>query len=100
MAKPAARCALEEAPLEEVLRVDQPSEAPVGDEPTVGGAEASPERVPAAVIELPYAEHHDWEASRYAGIFPVLLVLMSQWQWMQRLSRLFGNGWRIFTCSC
>jgi hypothetical protein len=54
------------------------------------------EQAPAAVIELPYAEQHDWEASRYAGIFPVLLVLMSQWQWMQRLSQLFGNGWRIF----
>jgi hypothetical protein len=85
----AARCALEEAPLEEVVRVDQPSRQTVAEQ-------ASPEQVPAAVIELPYAEHHDWEASRYAGIFPVLLVLMSQWQWMQRLSQLFGNGWRIF----
>jgi hypothetical protein len=85
----AARCALEEAPLEEVVRVDQPSRQTVAEQ-------ASPEQVPAAVIELPYAEHHDWEASRYAGIFPVLLVLMSQGQWMQRLSQLFGNGWRIF----
>jgi hypothetical protein len=24
------------------------------------------------------------------------MVLVSQWQWMQRLLRLFGNGWRIF----
>lgn len=50
----------------------------------------------AQVIELPYADNHDWEASRYAGIFPVLMVLISQSQWMQRLFRLFGNGWRIF----
>ncbi|MBK7955354.1 MAG: hypothetical protein IPK02_16200 [Candidatus Accumulibacter sp.] len=48
------------------------------------------------MIELPYADNHGWEASRYVGIFPVLLVLISQWQWMQRIFRLFGNGWRIF----
>ncbi|MEJ2386434.1 MAG: hypothetical protein P8Y27_03690 [Chromatiaceae bacterium] len=46
--------------------------------------------------ERPYASNHDWEASRYAGVFPILLVLVSQWQWLHRLMGLFGNGWRIF----
>jgi len=106
-----ASYALEETAIEEVVRVDRPTteevlgvdpptgEAmPVGDEPIRSAAaeQISPERAPAPVIELPYAENHDWEASRYAGIFPVLLVLMSQWQWMERLFRLFGHGWRIF----
>jgi hypothetical protein len=34
---------------------------------------------------LPYAQAHGWEASRYAGVFPLLLVLVSQWQWLARL---------------
>lgn len=92
--------ALEEPAIEEVLRVDQPaSEAmPQVDQPGSQAAaeQTSPELATAQGIELPYAHKHDWEASRYAGIFPILLVLMSQWQWMQRLFRLFGNGWRIF----
>jgi hypothetical protein len=46
--------------------------------------------------ERPYASNHDWEASRYAGVFPILMVLVSQWQWLHRLMGLFGNGWRIF----
>ena len=50
----------------------------------------------AAVSELPYAQEHGWEASRYAGVFPILLVLVSQWRWLARLLRLFGDGWRLF----
>jgi hypothetical protein len=46
--------------------------------------------------ECPYGEAHGWEASRYAGVFPILLVLVSQWQWLPRLMGLFGNGWRLF----
>ena len=106
-----ASYALEETAIEEVMRVDRPAteavlrvdpptseEMPAGDEPISQAAaeQSSAERARAPVIELPYAETHDWEASRYAGIFPVLLVLMGQWQWMERLFRLFGNGWRIF----
>ena len=106
-----ASYALEETAIEEVMRVDRPAteavlrvdpptseEMPAGDEPISQAAaeQSSAERARAPVIELPYAQTHDWEASRYAGIFPVLLVLMGQWQWMERLFRLFGNGWRIF----
>jgi transposase len=50
----------------------------------------------AAVTERPYAQPHGWEASRYAGIFPVILVLVSQWPWLTRIMGLFGNGWRLF----
>ncbi len=90
--------ALEEQPIEEVLRIDQPSteailEEVVPDTPAAASPSSDITAVP--VIELPYADNHDWEPSRCAGIFPVLMVLVS-WQWMQRLLRLFGNGWRIF----
>jgi hypothetical protein len=50
----------------------------------------------AAGSERPYGQAHGWQASRYAGVFPILLVLVSQWQWLHRLMGLFGNGWRLF----
>ncbi|WPL15226.1 hypothetical protein Thiowin_00109 [Thiorhodovibrio winogradskyi] len=46
--------------------------------------------------EQPYAQAHDWEDSRYAGIFPILMVLISQWHWLSGVMRLFGNGWKLF----
>ena len=67
-------------------------------EDTLGAALASaPEPTPAAQLtERPFARAHDWQASRYAGVFPILLVLFSQWRWLQRLLLLFGDGWRLF----
>jgi hypothetical protein len=69
-------------------------------EETLGAAlsapAAQPEPCTATVTERPYAHNHEWEASRYAGIFPILMVLVSQWQWLARVMGLFGNGWRLF----
>jgi transposase len=65
----------------------------------LAGAKAiPPQSAPSEVVasERPYAENHDWEASRYAGIFPILMVLISQWHWLSALMRLFGNGWKLF----
>lgn len=64
--------------------------------PHASASKPPPEPVAAQVIELPYAKNHGWIASRYAGTFPILMVLICQLRWMQRLYRLFGNGWRIF----
>jgi len=68
-------------------------------EETLGAALASaPEPTPTApaLSERPFGRAHDWQASRYAGVFPILLVLFSQWRWLQRLLPLFGDGWRLF----
>jgi hypothetical protein len=76
-------------------------------EETLGAALAQPEPdvAPlepntAALSERPYAQSHEWEASRYAGIFPIpipiLMVLVSQWQWLARVMGVFGNAWRRF----
>lgn len=69
-------------------------------EMTLGAALATaPEAAapgPAPLSVLPYAQAHGWEASRYAGVFPLLLVLVSQWQWLARLMGMFGDGWRLF----
>lgn len=67
---------------------------------TLGAALAAPstshQPEAAAVTERPYADTHGWEASRYAGIFPVIILLISQWHWLARVMGLFGNGWRLF----
>jgi len=52
--------------------------------------------VPEKVSQIPYADNHGWEANRNAGVFTVLMVLISQSPWLLRLFRLFGDGWRIF----
>ena len=65
----------------------------------LAGAQAIPPRsAPSEVVtsERPYAQNHDWEESRYAGIFPILMVLISQWHWLSAVMRLFGNGWKLF----
>jgi hypothetical protein len=56
----------------------------------------APADAPEKVSEVPYAENHGWEANRHAGVFPAVMMLIGQSQWMLRLFRLFGNGWRIF----
>ena len=96
----AATYVLEETPLEAVGRSEQPAaEARPEENPPPTQSLAGPtstDAAPAQEIELPYAANHGWEACRYAGIFPVLAVLVSQAPWLQRLFRLFGNGWRLF----
>ena len=51
---------------------------------------------PEKVSEIPYSANHGWEANRHAGVFPILMVLIGQSPWLQRLFNLFGDGWRIF----
>ena len=102
---------LDETAIEESLQVIQPADDAVlaGNSSSIdevskvnldaaqdAAIPVSPQRVPAQAIDLPYADTHGWEATRYAGIFPVLLLLISQWKWMSRLFSLYGNGWRIF----
>jgi hypothetical protein len=45
--------------------------------------------------EQPYSEAHDWEPSRYAGVFAYLFPLLSQWKWLQLVIGHFGSGYKI-----
>lgn len=107
----AATYRLEESSLEEVVRIDQPvtevtpdmaqpaiETMPDMDQPSTQVAASPPSSniAVAQVIELPYADNHEWQACRQAGVFAVFMVLINQSQWLLRLLRLFGNGWRIF----
>lgn len=46
--------------------------------------------------EQPFFEEHDWEATRYAGIFSYLIPLITEWKWLQLLMGYFGAGYKIF----
>lgn len=46
--------------------------------------------------EQVFAEEHDWQPTRYAGVFTYLIALISQWQWLQLVMGYFGSAYRIF----
>ena len=49
------------------------------------------EAQPVEKKEQPFAEEHDWEATRYAGVFTYLITLVMEWRW---LSLVMGHlGW-------
>jgi hypothetical protein len=46
--------------------------------------------------EQPFCEEHEWEETRYAGVFTYLIALISEWKWLELLMRCFGGGYKIF----
>jgi len=46
--------------------------------------------------EHPFAEEHDWEPTRYAGVFAYLITLITQNQWLQLIMGYFGEKYKIF----
>jgi len=46
--------------------------------------------------EQPFIEEHEWESTRYAGVFVYLIALISQWKWVNLLMRYCGGGYKIF----
>ena len=46
--------------------------------------------------EQPFFEEHDWEATRYAGVFSYLIPLITEWKWLQLVMGYFGAGYKIF----
>lgn len=47
--------------------------------------------------EQPFAQEHNWEATRYAGVGLYWIALVTHWKWLQLITDHFGNGWRIFS---
>jgi hypothetical protein len=45
--------------------------------------------------DLPFAEEHDWEKTRYAGTFLYLIPLIIQWDWLRLVMGYFGEAYRI-----
>ena len=46
--------------------------------------------------EQPFSEVHDWEASRYAGVFLYLICLLSKSRWFEFVAGYFGRSYKIF----
>ncbi len=45
--------------------------------------------------DLLFAEEHDWEKTRYAGVFLYLITLISQSDWLRLIMGYFGEAYRI-----
>jgi hypothetical protein len=46
--------------------------------------------------EQPFVEEHDWESTRYAGVFAYLITLISGWKWLHLIMGHFGSFYKIF----
>ena len=46
--------------------------------------------------EQPFCEEHQWEATRYAGVFVYLIALITKWRWLQLVMGYFGCSYKIF----
>jgi hypothetical protein len=39
---------------------------------------------------------HDWKSTRFAGVFPYLIVLINTSQWLRLITGYFGSAYKIF----
>ena len=46
--------------------------------------------------EQPYAEEHEWQQTRYAGVFAYFVTLITQNHWLRIVMGHLGNQYRIF----
>jgi len=46
--------------------------------------------------EQPFNAPHDWKFTRFAGVFPYLIVLISTNQWLKLIMGYFGSAYKIF----
>jgi hypothetical protein len=46
--------------------------------------------------DQPFAEEHQWAATRYAGVFAYWLPLLTEWQWLHLVQGHFHRGYKIF----
>jgi hypothetical protein len=47
--------------------------------------------------EQPFAQEHNWESTRYAGVGIYWIALVTHWHWLRLITDHFGHGWRIFS---
>jgi hypothetical protein len=46
--------------------------------------------------EQPFCQEHEWEATRYAGVFVYLIALITKWKWLQLVMGYYGCSYKIF----
>jgi hypothetical protein len=57
---------------------------------------AQPEIAAIPDEDQPFTEEHEWEPTRYAGVFAYLLPLISEWRWLHLVQGHFHRGYKIF----
>lgn len=48
------------------------------------------------INDQPFIEEHDWESTRYAGVFAYFITLISEWKWLHLIMGHFGSFYKIF----
>jgi hypothetical protein len=46
--------------------------------------------------DQPFSEEHDWEPSRYAGVYTYLITLIYLNNWLELVMKYFGDKFKIF----
>ena len=46
--------------------------------------------------EQPFNTIHDWKFTRFAGVFPYMIVLINTNQWLRLVMSYFGSAYKIF----
>ena len=46
--------------------------------------------------DQPYSEQHDWQYSRYAGVFCYIITLFHRWNWLDLIQSYFGVNFKLF----
>jgi hypothetical protein len=54
------------------------------------------EALKVAKDDEPFSEEHEWQASRYAGVFSYLICLVGVWNWLQLVVGYCGASYKIF----
>ncbi len=54
------------------------------------------EAKPVPTNDQPYIMEHEWESSRYAGVFCYLITLVSDWRWLHLVMGYYGSDFKIF----
>ncbi len=52
--------------------------------------------VPLAAQDQPFSEQHNWETTRYAGVFMYLIALISENNWLKMVMEYCGAKYKVF----
>jgi len=75
----------------EAIRKEQKQQLPIQAELTFG---ENMEQI--AHEDQPFSEKHEWEETRYAGVFTYFIPLITQNQWLRLVMGHFGKRYKIF----
>jgi transposase len=82
--------------LEEIRRKEREEKEQKAKQLSLFSSDGAEETQAITSDEQSFSEVHDWEASRYAGVFLYLICLISESKWLEFVVGYFGNAYKIF----